>query len=102
MLTPYKLALALSSGKAYCLGMTDDEVVAMLAEACDGGVTKWADAHKVSAQYVSDVLHGRRTPGKKILDALSLEKIVTFRKKRGAEQRTNHTKSLSRKDGVDD
>ena len=36
----------------------------------------------VSQQYLSDVLTGRRAPGKSILDALGLEKVISYRRKR--------------------
>lgn len=47
-----------------------------------GSQKAFADAHKVSQQYVSDVLNGRRGVGKKILDALALEQVVSYREKR--------------------
>lgn len=34
----------------------------------------------VSAVYISDILAGRRNPGKKVLDALGFERQVTYRK----------------------
>lgn len=36
----------------------------------------------VSASYLSEVIRGSRDPGPKILDALGLEKVVTYRRKR--------------------
>lgn len=42
----------------------------------------WAKKHGVAAAYVSDVINGRREPGKAILDALGLERIVTYRRKK--------------------
>ena len=39
-----------------------------------GGGAEWAEKHGVSPQYVNDVVHGRRLPGKKITAALGLEK----------------------------
>ena len=44
-----------------------------------GNQSQWAKEHDVSPAYVSDVLAGRRDPGKKILDALGLERVVTYR-----------------------
>lgn len=41
----------------------------------------FADTHKLSQQYVSDVLNGRRGASKKILDALALEQVVSYREK---------------------
>lgn len=36
----------------------------------------------VSAQYLHDVLKLRRAPGKKILAALGLEKLITYRRRK--------------------
>lgn len=32
----------------------------------------------VSPTYLGDVIHGRKEPGKKILDALGLKRVVTY------------------------
>jgi len=37
----------------------------------------------ISAQYLSDVLHKRRAPGKKILAALGLKRSVVYEKVNG-------------------
>lgn len=42
---------------------------------------QWAKKHGVSQTYVSDVINGRREPGKAILEALGLERVVTYRVK---------------------
>ena len=34
----------------------------------------------ISPAYLSDAMHGNRDPGPKILEALGLERIVTYRK----------------------
>ena len=47
-----------------------------------GSQKLWADAQGISAAYVSDVVQGRKEPGAKILDALDLEVVVTYRRKR--------------------
>lgn len=39
--------------------------------------------YDIGQAYVSDVLSGRREPGKKILDALGLERVVGYREKQG-------------------
>lgn len=49
--------------------------------AAAGGQKPWAAKHRVSPQYVSDVLLGRREAGRSILDALGLEKVVTYARK---------------------
>jgi len=50
--------------------------------ACDrsGGQGAWAAENGMSAAYVSDVLAGRRQPGKKMLAALRVQRVVTYRK----------------------
>jgi hypothetical protein len=53
--------------------LTDDVVASI------DGQAAWARAHKISAQYLNDVLHGRREPGPKILQAIGFEKVVTYR-----------------------
>jgi transcriptional regulator with XRE-family HTH domain len=54
-----------------------------LQRRCDGRPLNEAAADLgVSSQYLSDVLHGRREPGPKILNALGLERVVTYRKKK--------------------
>lgn len=45
------------------------------------GQAAWARAHGISPAYVNDVLHGRRDPGPKILDAIGFEKMITYRPK---------------------
>ena len=59
-------------------------MLARLGRECEapGGQAAWAKAHGVSAAYVNDVLRERREPGKAILDALGLEKVMTYREKR--------------------
>lgn len=56
------------------------EVRVMLRAHCQryGGATAWAIAKRISSPYVSDVLNGRRMPGKKILTALGLIKVVGY------------------------
>lgn len=45
----------------------------------------FADKHKLSPAYISDTLSGRRDPSEAILDALGLERVVTYRKKAKAD-----------------
>jgi len=54
--------------------VTLDDVRKMLRKKCAeaGSQVAWAEANKVSAAYVSDVLVERREPGPAILDALGL------------------------------
>lgn len=58
--------------------MTSEEVRARLEAASNGNRAAWARANGLSAQYVNDVLVGRRAPGKGILDALNLRRVVTY------------------------
>lgn len=60
--------------------MTADDVREKLRKAVDGNASAWARPLGISQAYVSDVLAGRREPGDKILQALGLEKVVTYRK----------------------
>ena len=71
--------------------MTLDEVLALLLAECEKVKTRaaWAKAHGVSPTYVSDVLMGRREPGQSILDALGLERIVTYEVKASASPSQN-------------
>ena len=43
-----------------------------------GGQKDWAEQAQVSVQYVSDVIHNRRKPGKAIYKALGYEKRVEY------------------------
>ena len=46
-----------------------------------GSQRAFARQHGISTQYVNDVLRGRRELGQKILDALGVERIVTYQEK---------------------
>jgi DNA-binding transcriptional regulator YdaS (Cro superfamily) len=67
--------------------MLRDDVVAMLRRECRkaGSQAAWAQAHGLSAVYVSDVCSGRRAPAAAILTALGLERVVTYRRKKAQE-----------------
>ncbi len=56
--------------------LTEQEVIKLLSEG-RGELTKkrYAEEIGVSAQYLGDVLHGRRSPGPAILEYLHLEKM---------------------------
>ena len=55
----------------------------MLRRKCEeaGGQGKFGEKHGVSAPYLSDVLNRRRDPGEKVLEALGLERVVTYKVK---------------------
>lgn len=50
-----------------------------IAEHYAGNQAQFAKANEMSPAYVSDVLNFRRDPGKKILDAVGLEKTTVYR-----------------------
>jgi hypothetical protein len=61
--------------------VNSESVRLMLRTACSdvGGRKYFAAKVGVSQQYICDVLLGRKEPGKKILQALGLERVVTYR-----------------------
>ena len=61
--------------------MTLSDVLALLAGECEkaGSKAAWAKLHGLSASYVGDVLKARREPGGGILNALGLERVVSYR-----------------------
>lgn len=46
--------------------------------AAAGGQSKWAVAHGISPQYVSDVLNARKDPSDRLLAAIGLRRVVAF------------------------
>lgn len=62
--------------------MTHEELMDRLrADIAKAGTAKaWAERHGVAASYVTDVLRGHRGPGDKILAALGVERLVSYRK----------------------
>lgn len=65
--------------------MNEQDVIERLQAAIHvaGSQKAFAQQHSISTQYISDVLHGRREPGQKILDALGVERIVSYQVKAG-------------------
>lgn len=62
--------------------ITADEVRELIVQRLRGATQKdWAESHDMSPTYLSDVLVGRREPGDKILTALKLERVITYRKR---------------------
>jgi DNA-binding transcriptional regulator YdaS (Cro superfamily) len=59
--------------------------VAILKQAAPNQAA-WARSHGISPAYVSDVINGRREPGPAILDALGIERVVTYRPKPPASE----------------
>lgn len=60
--------------------MNVDEVRELLRRECEqaGTLAAWARRHDIAPQYVSDVINGRRLPGKRILDVLNLRKVTYY------------------------
>jgi len=60
---------------------TQNQVLAQLRAEVDaaGSQTAFAAANSISITYVSEVLAGRRDPGRKILAALGLTRVVLYR-----------------------
>lgn len=46
-----------------------------------GSQSAFAQEHAISKPYISDVITGRRDPGKKVLEALGLELVPMYREK---------------------
>lgn len=63
--------------------MRRDEVIERLRAAIArvGSQAAFAELHGISLAYVNDVLNFRREPGPAILEALGIEKVVTYREK---------------------
>ena len=66
--------------------LTIKDVRVLVKEACSrcGGQNEWARLNGLSKSYVSDVINGRRDPGKAIADALGLEAQLMFFWRNGA------------------
>lgn len=63
--------------------LTAADVSALLSKQIEiaGSQARWCVDNQVSTAYLSDVLNGRREPGKKILDVLGLESVMYYRTK---------------------
>lgn len=64
--------------------MTADEVRGVLVAAIEkaGGASNWAKSAHVSPAYVGDILKGFREPGPAILNALGIERVMMYRRKK--------------------
>lgn len=60
--------------------MTKDQMLIRLRAAVEKEESQaaYAKRHDLSAQYLGDVLAGRREPGPKILASLGLKEVVTY------------------------
>lgn len=63
--------------------LTEQDVIARLGAAIKaaGSQTAFAQLHGISNQYVSDAMRGKRELGQKLLDALGIERVVSYREK---------------------
>jgi len=52
----------------------------VIADRCDGSQQRFAKENGFSPAYLSDVLTGRREPGKKILEAVGVERVTLYKK----------------------
>ncbi len=70
--------------------MSESELIAMLRDACAqaGGQKTWAVKHGVSPAYLSDVINGLRAPAAKILAAIGVRRVVTYKPVKTKGRRT--------------
>ena len=63
--------------------LTEQDVIERLraAAAAAGSQRQFAKAHGFTPAYVHDVLHGKRAPAQRILDALGIERVTYYREK---------------------
>jgi DNA-binding transcriptional regulator YdaS (Cro superfamily) len=64
--------------------LTEQEVRDRLRGAVEqaGGQRRFADMHGFTPAYVNDVVHGRRALADRILAAIGVERVVSYREKR--------------------
>lgn len=60
--------------------MDVDDVRRLVEGAAVPSHRKWAGKHGLSQQYVSMVINGEREPGPSILNAVGLERVVSYRR----------------------
>ena len=58
--------------------LTLEKVRARLRARVNGAQGVWARANGIAPAYVSDVLNGRREPGKRMLEALGLKRLFLY------------------------
>lgn len=64
--------------------LSANDIRNLLIKQAYGNQSGWAMSHGVSPSYVCDFLKHRREPGKKLLDALGLERIIYYQKRNGS------------------
>lgn len=62
-------------------GITLDEVKTRLRAECAhlGGQSAWGRRHGFSVQYVNGVLHGEKRPSARLLAAMGLERVISWK-----------------------
>lgn len=65
------------------MAITREELTEAIKKAAKaaGSQRKLAEQWRVSPSYITDLIHGLRDPGTKILEALGFERVVEYRKK---------------------
>ena len=62
--------------------MEDTKALALLKRKLRGRSQKALAAELgITASYLCDILKGRREPGQSVLDALGMERVITYRSK---------------------
>lgn len=69
--------------------ITRDELIDLIRVAVKSAGSQRALARQweVAPAYITDLLHGLRDPGPKILDALGYERVVLYQRVKDEEQR---------------
>lgn len=82
------MARGISTGAPVVPAQDDGAVDALqrleAAIAVDGSAAAWAARLGISSAYVSDVRRGVRQPGPSVLQALGLQRVVSYRDEGGA------------------
>ncbi len=60
--------------------ITQAELIMILREQASPNARAYAQREGIAQSYLSDVLNGRRDPGKSILKALGYEKVVLYQR----------------------
>lgn len=78
------MGLATATKMLHLPAMTRERVIVLLNRSIReaGGRAKWAAKHELSYEHVRAVIEGVRDPGPKLLRALGLERVTTYRRVR--------------------
>lgn len=72
----------MSNGKGFSKEELIQYVQSVIDEVYAGSQVKFAREKGISPAYLNDILHNRREPGPKILDAIGVESVVVYRFKK--------------------